>query len=83
MGRNYDKSLATLDRSLFFYGTPIVTSKDILVNVALNGKLLVPCLYPSSAYHLLDKTDSHLLSSRIVMAFFAMPQSFCNCLVKL
>ena len=76
MGRNYDKSLATLDRSLFFYRTLIVVSKDIAVNVALNGKLLIPWLYSSSAHHLLAKADFQFLSSRIVIAFCVMPQPF-------
>lgn len=83
MGRNYDKSLAALDRSLFFYGTLIVVSKDIAVDVALNGQLLVPWLCPSSAHHLLDKADSQFLSSRIVIVFCVMPQPFCNLLLML
>lgn len=41
MGRNYDKSLAALTRSLFFYGTLIVVSKNIVVNGVPGGKLLL------------------------------------------
>lgn len=67
---------------LFFYGTRVV-SKDIAVNVVLNGKPLIPWLYPSSAHHLLDKADSQFLSSRIVISFCVMPQLFCNHLVML
>lgn len=40
MGRNYDKSLAALARSLFFYGTLTVVSKDSVVNGVRGGKLL-------------------------------------------
>lgn len=83
MGRNYDESLAALIRSLFFNGTLIVVSKDVAGSVVLSGKLLIPWLYPSSAHHLLDKADSQLLSSWIVVAFCIMPQLFCYHLVML
>lgn len=58
MGRNDGKSLAKLPRSLLFYLTLVVVAIDIAV---LNGELLIPWLYSSSACHLLDETGSHFL----------------------
>lgn len=54
MGRNYDKSLAAFARSLFFYGTLILVSKNV-VNGVPGGKLLF-----------LGYTSPHVLRKQIL-----------------
>lgn len=68
MGRNYDKSLAALARSLFFYGTLIVVSKDIVVNGMPGRKLpFLGYTFPLTS----------LPSFSAVTAFCVITQPFC------